>query len=47
MRLHGLPSTTSPSSPDTDDNLIARNVENIGHYIRLTPDNRLAFGGRA
>jgi glycine/D-amino acid oxidase-like deaminating enzyme len=21
--------------------------KNIGHYIRLTPDNRLAFGGRA
>jgi len=22
-------------------------TKNIGHYIRLTPDNRLAFGGRA
>ncbi len=21
--------------------------KNVGHYIRLTPDNRLAFGGRA
>jgi glycine/D-amino acid oxidase-like deaminating enzyme len=29
------------------NNRVVVDSKNIGHYVRLTPDNRLAFGGRA
>nr|WP_259408374.1 FAD-binding oxidoreductase [Streptomyces akebiae] len=29
------------------NNRVVVSSKNIGHYIRITPDNRLAFGGRA
>ena len=35
------PGSSSPTAACVVDS------KNIGHYIRLTPDNRLAFGGRA
>jgi glycine/D-amino acid oxidase-like deaminating enzyme len=43
---------TQPLSDDVAREIIPRarlvvDSKNIGHYIRLTPDNRLAFGGRA
>jgi glycine/D-amino acid oxidase-like deaminating enzyme len=43
---------TEPLADDVARELIPNrrlvvDSKNIGHYIRLTPDNRLAFGGRA